>query len=190
MLSDDQFAILNAIYLKKMATAATVAEITGLPRDRVEQHLAAASEAGQVIDMGGSGAMLLEDGTAAVLAYYRQTYAPVRALPKVVAWYEAFESINAKFIAQVTAWQQSEGEERAERKLLQTAEKLASDIIALQQHVPRYAGYVKRFANSMDRVDRGQREFVCNPTIDSVHNIWFEFHEDILAVLGRPRDTT
>jgi predicted Rossmann fold nucleotide-binding protein DprA/Smf involved in DNA uptake len=190
MLDDDDFAILNAIYLKKMATAATVAEITGLPRDRVEQRLAAAAEAGQVIDMGGSGAMLLEDGTTAVLAYYRDTYAAVRAIAEVVAWYEAFEVVNAKFIAQVTAWQHSEGDERAERKLLQTAEKLARDIRALEKHVPRYATYVKRFTDSMDRVDRGQHEFVCNPTIDSVHNIWFEFHEDILAVLGRPRDTT
>jgi hypothetical protein len=42
----------------------------------------------------------------------------------------------------------------------------------------------------MDLVDQGRREFVCKPTLDSVHNIWFEFHEDILAVLGRPRDTT
>ena len=36
----------------------------------------------------------------------------------------------------------------------------------------------------------GLREYVCKPTIDFVHNIWFEFHEDFLAVLGRPRDMT
>jgi hypothetical protein len=24
--------------------------------------------------------------------------------------------------------------------------------------------------------------------VDSIHNIWFEFHEDILTLLGRPRD--
>src|SRR6478672_11898080 len=35
------------------------------------------------------------------------------------------------------------------------------------------------------RIDEGEKEFVCTPTIDSVHNIWFEFHEDILSVIGR-----
>ena len=190
MLDDDDFAILNAIYLKKMAAAAVVSEVTGLPLEQVERRLAQAAEAAQVIGMAGSGAMLLEDGTSAVLAYYRDRYAAVRARPEVLAWYETFEVINARFIAQVTAWQQTEGEERAERKLLQTAEKLSRDIASLQTHVPRYAGYVKRFAASMARVDGGERDYVCNPTLDSVHNIWFEFHEDILAVLGRPRDTT
>lgn len=189
-MHDDDFAILNAIYLKKMAGAALLADVTGLTRDDVEARLAAAAEAGLVIDMGTGGAMLLEDGTGAVLAYYRDTYAPLRALPELTAWYETFEAINARFIAQVTAWQQSEGDERAERKLLQTAERLARDIAALVPHVPRYAAYVKRFGAAMDRVDRGEHAYVCNPSLDSIHNIWFEFHEDILAVLGRPRDTT
>lgn len=190
MLDDDDFAVLNAIYLKKMAPAATVAEIAGLPRERVEERLAAAAEAGRVVDLGSGGVMLLEDGTAAVLAFYRERYADLRTQPALLAWYEAFEVINAKFIAQVSAWQQNEGDERSERRLLQSAERLVRDIGALEPQLPRYAGYVRRFATSMDRVDRGEREFVCNPTLDSVHNIWFEFHEDILAVLGRPRDTT
>jgi hypothetical protein len=38
-------------------------------------------------------------------------------------------------------------------------------------------------------VDAGDASFVVTPTKDSVHNVWFEFHEDILSVLGRPRDT-
>lgn len=189
MLADDDFAILNAIYLKKMATAATVAEVTGLPREQVEERLAAAAEAGQVIDLG-TGTMLMEGGTAAVLAYYRERYAEVRAQPEVVAWYQAFEVINGKFIGQVTEWQQSEGDERIERRLLQTAERLCRDIGVLVPRIPRYAAYATRFERAMERVDHGLREFVCKPTVDSVHNIWFEFHEDILAVLGRPRDTT
>jgi len=190
MLADDDFAILNAIYLKKMATGATVAEVTGLGKAEVEERLAAAAAAGQAIDMGATGAMLLDDGTAAVLAYYRDRYAPVRLVPEVLGWYEAFEGINTKFIGQVTEWQQSEGDARIERRLLQTVERLVRDLSALVSRIPRYAAYARRFERAMDRVDQGLREYVCSPTVDSVHNIWFEFHEDILAVLGRPRDTT
>ncbi len=90
----------------------------------------------------------------------------------------------------MTEWQQTEGDERVERRLLQAAERLVKDIGQWVPRIPRYAAYARRFEHSMDRVDQGQRDFVCKPTIDSVHNIWFEFHEDILAVLGRPRDTT
>ncbi len=189
MLTDDEFAVLNGIYLKKMASAATLAEITGLAEARIEECLEAAVGRGQVLGIS-SDFMLQEGGAADVLEYYRTTYAPVRAEPAVAAWYAAFEALNARFIAQVTEWQKSEGDDRSERRILQTAERLARDLGALQTTVPRYGNYVERLARASDRVDQGQHEFVCKPTIDSVHNIWFEFHEDILAVLGRPRDTT
>ena len=189
MLSDSDFIILNAIYLKKMVDARGIADATGLPLDSVGERLAAAAAEGWVISMP-EGAMLLAGGTERVLAYYRETYAGVRTDPAVVQWYEHFETLNTRFIGLVTEWQQTEGDERIERRLLQAAEKLATDIGQLAPKIARYDAYVRRFERSMDRVDQGQREFVCKPTIDSVHNIWFEFHEDILAVLGRPRDTT
>jgi hypothetical protein len=189
MLSDNEFAVLNAIYLKKMATAATISEMTSLPTDEVGAQMAQAQQKEQVLALP-DGAMLLPDGTQAVLDYYHRKYADIRVEPRIVQWYEAFETLNSRFIAAVTDWQSSEGDERVERKLLQCAERLAKDIGALVPQMPRYAEYVRRLERSMDRVDQGQRDYVCKPTIDSVHNIWFEFHEDILAVLGRPRDTT
>lgn len=189
MLSDDDFAILNALYLKKMATVAMLAEVTGLDADTVAGRVAEQASAGRVLEMP-TGAMLLEDGTQAVLDTYREAYAAVRGRPEVQAWYAAFETINTRFIAQVTEWQQSGGDERAERRLLQTAGRLARDLQALLPLVPRYAGVIARLERGIGRVDQGEHDYVCKPTIDSVHNVWFEFHEDILAVLGRPRDTT
>jgi hypothetical protein len=189
MLSDTDFVILNAIYLKKMAAADTIADVTALPPQAVSECLAAAAQAGWILAMPG-GAMLLDGGIEEVLATYRDAYAGVRADPAVVTWYEHFETINARFIALVSEWQQTEGDERVERRLLQTAERLTRNIGQLLPQIPRYGNYVRRLQRSMDLVDQGQRDHVCKPTIDSVHNIWFEFHEDILAVLGRPRDTT
>lgn len=189
MLSDTDFATLNAIYLKKMATASTIREVTGLAPDVVGRHLAAAEEAGWIMNLP-SGAMLVTEGMEQVLAYYRATYAGVRTDAALLKWYESFEGLNVRFIGQVTEWQQTEGDERVERRLLQSAQKLARDLAQLIPQIPRYATYVRRIERAMDKVDQGERDFVCKPTIDSVHNIWFEFHEDILAVLGRPRDTT
>jgi hypothetical protein len=189
MLPDNDFIVLNAVYLKKMADAAAIAEITALPSDSVTASLDAAAQAGWVFAMP-TGAMLMQGGTDQVLDYYAKAYSATRADPALLAWYEGFEIINTRFIGLVTEWQKTEGDERVERRLLQTAERLTRDITTLVPRIPRYASYVRRFERSMDLVDQGQRDFVCKPTLDSVHNIWFEFHEDILAVLGRPRDTT
>jgi hypothetical protein len=189
MLSDADFVTLNAIYLKKMAVAQTIAQVNDLPLEVVSERLAAATDAGWIMDLP-TGAMLLTDGTEQVLSYYHETYANMRADPSLLKWYEGFEVLNERFIGLVTEWQKTEGDERVERRLLQAAGKLAKDIGQLVPQIPRYASYTRRFEHSMDLVDQGQRDFVCKPTLDSVHNIWFEFHEDILAVLGRPRDTT
>lgn len=189
MVSDNQFAVLNAIYLKKMANAASISEMTSLPVEEVSRILTQAENESFVMLLP-DGAMLLDGGTRAVLDYYRETYAGVRADAAAVQWYEDFETINRRFIGCVTDWQKTDGDEKVQRKLLQCAERLMKDIGQLVAQVPRYAHYIRRFERSMDLVDQGQRDYVCKPTIDSVHNIWFEFHEDILAVLGRPRDTT
>ena len=189
MLAEADFIALNAVYLKKMAIAATVVESTWLPHDAVVSTFAAAADKGWIMDMP-SGAMLLDEGIAEVLGYYRETYAGVRADPAAARWYANFELLNTRFIAAVSEWQKTEGDARIERRLLQIAEKLAKDIRQLVEQVPRYVSYPLRLERSMDKVDAGNRDFVCKPTVDSVHNIWFEFHEDILAVLGRPRDTT
>src|ERR1700685_2725386 len=74
MIQDDDFATLNAIYLKKMATAEMIAEITGLATGVVQDRLDAAEAFGWIVQMP-SGAMLLEDGTRAVLETYRDGYA-------------------------------------------------------------------------------------------------------------------
>ena len=47
--------------------------------------------------------------------------------------------------------------------------------------------YGERFEVAMRGADSGQRDLISSPMHDSVHNIWFEFHEDLLRTLGRER---
>ena len=75
-----------------------------------------------------------------------------------------------------------------ETKVVKTVERLIKSLRDLASEIPRYQAYARRFADGVAAIDRGAVEFVCNPTIDSVHTVWFDFHEDILSVLGRPRD--
>ena len=104
------------------------------------------------------------------------------------AWYVRFEALNDQFIKAVSDWQKNDHDAKAEAKILKIAERLIKAIREITPIIPRYENYVRRFTDGIARVDRGERDYVCGPTIDSVHTIWFEFHEDILSVLGRPRD--
>jgi hypothetical protein len=188
MIGDDAFLILNSIYLRKMASPAHISSATGLAPDAVQASLARFAAAEQILDLAGQ-VLLQPEGTAAVLAYYRETYGPLRAGDGLAAWYGRFEDLNAQFIKLISEWQKSDGDERMQGRAIRVVERLTKALREIEPAIPRYAGYVRRFEASVGLVDQGKRQFMCDPTVDCVHNIWFEFHEDILAVLGRPRDT-
>lgn len=188
LVDDPSFEVLNAIYLHKMATPIHIADVTGLPLDHVSAVLKDQADAAAVLDLEGSF-LLLEEGTARVLAFYRERYAPLRSDGEIIGWYEKFESgLNRQFIKAVSDWQTSDGDARAQDKMARLVERMIRHLDAAIPKVPRYDRYAKRFERAMARADRGEKDFVCKPTVDSMHNIWFEFHEDILAVVGRPRD--
>jgi len=187
MADEQTFLVLNAVYLKKLATAADVSNITGIPLDTVERVLSDAVERTWSLGMGGQY-LLAPGGTQAVLEHYQEAYGALRANPDLNAWYDRFEAINAQFIKHVSEWQAS-GDERAQSRLMRTVERLIKSLGEITPVLPRYEGYVRRLEQGLALVDQGQIDYVAKPTIDSIHNIWFEFHEDILSVLGRPRDT-
>lgn len=188
MLDEDAFLALNALYLKKMATTGDLAEISGLPCNQVQAMVGSFVERGWLLDMGGD-LVIQTDGMAQVQDYYRETYSSLSQREDMRKWYARFQQINTQFIKHVTDWQQTEGDSKVQDRVITTVERLVKLIGEIEQLVPRYTGYIRRFERSSSAVDQGNRDFVCTPTVDSLHNIWFEFHEDFLAVLDRPRDT-
>ncbi|HEY0179305.1 MAG TPA: hypothetical protein VGC30_06710 [Dokdonella sp.] len=185
---ETRFEILNAIYLRKMAPAAHVADVVGRPLAEVERVLAEEEAAGALLGM--EGAYLLQPaGMAEVVEFYRETYAPLREQGEIVAWYERFEStLNQQFIKAVSDWQTSGGDDRARDRMTRLVERMIRSLGQITAAIPRYARYAERFERAMAKADQGQTDYVCKPTVDSMHNVWFEFHEDVLAVMGRPRD--
>jgi hypothetical protein len=188
LLGDEPFLVLNAIYLRKMASPEHVALVTGLDAGRARTALGIAQAEGLTVDLGGQ-AMLSDAGRERVLAYYRETYAGVRSGATLGAWYDRFETLNGQFIKLVTEWQKSDGDERVQERLVRLVERQISSLRELAKIVPRYENYAVRFERGLSKIDSGGRDYVCKPTLDSVHNVWFEFHEDILALMGKPRET-
>ncbi len=189
MIDDTEFAVLNALHLKRMATVADVAAITGLSTTTAESVVDRASFDGLVAPTP-AGVMLMPEGTEAVLAYYNERYGEHRGDPALERWYERFEELNTGFIAEISEWQKSGHDANVLERAIRFVERLTRMIEDLVPDIHRYQRYVERFNQSIELVDAGETDYVTKPTKDSLHNIWFEFHEDILSVLGRPRDTT
>jgi hypothetical protein len=188
------FLVLNALYLRKIADANTLAECSGCSGQEVRSALEASVASGLVLGLG-TQYVLTDEGRQAVLDYYDYAYRATRLDPAVQAWYARFEGVNERFLQLVSAWQvggggpQGERQERIYDRLARLVDRHATELEQASAWLPRYRHYAERFRRALERVDAGKVEYVSSPTVDSLHNIWFEFHEDILALLGRPRET-
>lgn len=185
-MDDVSFEVLNTVYLRKIATADHVAVVVLRGADEVKATLAKQAEEGLVEDLGGQF-MLSEDGTKAVLAGYEDRYAALRGNEEVETWYQRFETLNSQFLTAISSWQTSGEDEGVLDKLLKLINRQIRALDNISSTIPRYAKYSQRFSKSLGLVEDGAKEYVASLSVDSLHNIWFEFHEDILTLIGRPR---
>jgi hypothetical protein len=187
MLDDGAFSVLNALFLKKMASRGALAAISGLPLDEVRSMVSGFVERDWVLDMEDD-LLIQPDGMAEVQGYYLETYSELAQRAEMPQWHARFEPINKQFIKLVTDWQQTEGDPKVQDRVIATVERLVKLIGEIAQLVPRYESYVRRFERAVTSVDQGNTDFVCDPTLDSLHTIWFEFHEDFLMIQGKERE--
>lgn len=187
-MTDDEFLVLNSVYLRKIATAAVVAECSALSAGVIATSLEAAAERGDAFDVGEGQYMLSDEGTQAVLTEYSSRYGDLRAGGEIEEWYQKFEVLNGQFLKAISAWQENSSDDSALDRLLRLVSRQVKALGTITGTVDRYAIYRDRFERALQRVDEGKQEFVVSPSVDSIHNIWFEFHEDVLTLLGRPRD--
>lgn len=199
-LAKPDYDVLNVVALKKMATAPTVAQVTGHDQAAVERVLGALADRGLVVVTGGA-ALPTDDAEPALSAAADDHYAGVRADDAVGELVEKFETVNSQFLTAMSSWQQvdvggrkvtnthadSAYDEKVIGRLEKLTQRLNPLLDALAAHDPRFGVYRRRFDAAMAGVDAGRHGLVASPTEDSVHNIWFEFHEDLLRTLGRER---
>jgi hypothetical protein len=195
-----EFEVLNVMVLKGMCGTGTVADVLGTPEAAVEETVAALERGGLI---GRADDLLLPTDAAepALVAFAADAYRDLRSGPESDKLHERFERINAQLLQTMAAWQQidvgghkvandhsdRDYDEKIITKAAQLVARLKRITGALGEHDPRFLRYGERFDAALDRVDRGQREYLSSPGLESVHNIWFEFHEDLLRSLGKAR---
>lgn len=199
-LAKSDYDVLNVVALKKMAGAPTVAQVTGHDAETVERVLGDLADRGLVVVAGGA-ALPTDDAEPTLAAAAGDHYAEVRADGAVGELVERFETVNAQFLTAMSSWQQVDVGGRKvtndhtdaayDEKVIGRIEKLIARLNplfdALSAHDGRFTVYPQRFDAAMGAIDAGRHELVSSPTEDSVHTIWFEFHEDLLRTLGRER---
>jgi hypothetical protein len=195
-----EFEVLNVIVLKGMCRTGTVADVLGASEAAVEGTVAAL-EQGDMIGRADDILLPTDAAEPALVAFAADAYEDLRSGPESVGLHERFERINRQFLQTMAAWQQidvgghSVANDHSDRdydeKVINRAAKLVERVKriagALGGHDPRFLRYAERFDSALDRVDRGDRDYLSSPELDSVHNIWFEFHEDLLRCLGETR---
>ncbi|MFT4234667.1 MAG: hypothetical protein QM607_06685 [Microbacterium sp.] len=198
--TDSEYVVLNAVCLKKMATSEQIADATDLDEASIIEALTGLEGSGALVIVGD--AALPGDDAALLLAQAaEQRYADARIDPEVTKMAERFEAVNSQFLQTISGWQQIEvggkkvtndhSDADYDGKILDRIDKQVSRlerlIETLQDHDARFGAYVRRFRTASDAVARGDIDLVSSPMRDSIHNVWFEFHEDLLRTLGRER---
>lgn len=200
LLDKDLYDALNAVALKKMSSVAGVADTTTLDVDAAQAAMNALAERNLIV-LVGDNALPTDDSAQALVDSASVIYAEVREDPAVLAVADKFEDVNSRFLKSMSAWQQVEVAGRKiandhtdadyDNKIISQIDRLVSRLSGLLETLgerdPRFRIYVDRFRSSLDKVDAGDIGYVSDPTRDSVHNVWFEFHEDLLRTLGRKR---
>jgi pyruvate,orthophosphate dikinase len=136
-----------------------------------------------------AGWMLTEAGTArhgALLARERAGL-DLAALTPI---YERFLAANGPFKELNIAWPAADTDTRwgLIGKLTDLVRRVEPALRRTSEILPRFGGYAPRLQAALDRVERGEFDWVAAPQVDSVHTVWMELHEDFLQTMGRSRE--
>lgn len=199
-IDKQQYDVLNVVALKKLAPVSAVAVSTRLEEAEVTSAFSSLAQADLLVVVGGS-AMPTDDAAQVLDQHAADFYANVRTDPEVLALVERFDQVNDAFLTTMSSWQQVKvGDRRVandhtdedyDAKVIDQLDRLVARLGPLIEAFvgfdARFSTYRERFDQALEKVDQGATEYVSSPTVESVHNVWFEFHEDLLRTLGRER---
>jgi len=115
--------------------------------------------------------------------------------------YERFAPLNTDFKTLVTDWQMRSIDGKLTRNdhtdkaydaaVLGRLPDLHARTIALiddiAAHASRIGGYRRRISDALAKLEAGDHRYLTAPDRDSYHTPWFEFHQDLINLLGLTR---
>ena len=104
--------------------------------------------------------------------------------------YEAFMVVDVRVKAAIADWQLASTDMvRLVRgtALCDVGVEAGAAADRLAALVPRYVPYARRLAAALAALRAGDGRYAASPWVDSLHQVWFELHQDLLLTLGRER---
>jgi hypothetical protein len=203
--SSPELLVLHGVRVKGMTDVAAVAQQYSLDHQLVHELLLDYEAMGWIsrvrfadVDGWALTARGRAENERRLAAELNQT----GARSAVVTAHQVFVDLNSHFLTTVTHWQirptatdplaaNDHTDGRWDERVIDDLRGLQAGLRPVNEQLAaaleRFAGYSERYSAALDRVDRGERAWVAQPTIDSCHTVWMELHEDLLATLGLER---
>jgi hypothetical protein len=199
-MNAEQHLVLHGLAIKKYAGSEAIAELIGLPAERVSRIIQDGVVRGTVIDVGGKFSVA-PAARVSLQANYSRFYGALRANEVFRAAYLRFEKINIDLKALITDWQtlkiggrivpndhsDSAYDDRILERLAKLNEGAQRIVAALAKELPRMATYGGKLEAALEKAESGEVKWVSDAKIDSYHTVWFELHEDLLCLMGEQR---
>lgn len=188
--------VLHAVAIKGLATPEAVAKIAGTSPGLTELALHDLRDRGFLRFLPSRGLWrTTELGSAGRTERLRKLVAPIDGELRAV--YDDFLPLNVQVKELCTDWQSailgagdhaSSGEVPALLDQFAGLNARAHPVIArMSAHLPRLAGYSTRLDTAARAVFAGDASMLTGVMRDSYHDIWMEFHEDLVQLLAIDR---
>ncbi len=138
---------------------------------------------------GDSGRLSLTVAGGAALAAAMVSATESVGLAEIEVVYRDVLVVNREFLTAVSAWQSASASTTGEGPIDvfgALVDRIGPVLTSLSSSMPRFAGYRPRFARALGRA-ADRPSWLDSPAVDSVHTVWFELHEHLLATVGRSR---
>jgi pyruvate, orthophosphate dikinase len=192
-------AVVTLLAIKGFGKGEALAEALDLPEREIEAALTELI-AGGLAESTRVGARLSAKGKAQAAEALERRRATIDH-HRLEAEYERFIPLNSGFKQLVTDWQMRQIGGKAVRndhsdkvyddsviaRLPPLHEATATLIADVSAHVPTIEAYERRLANALIKFRAGDHRYFTAPDRDSYHTVWFEFHQDMIGLLGTTR---
>ncbi|WP_369201064.1 AMP-binding protein [Streptomyces sp. PU-14G] len=192
----EELRVLQAVRIKGRPTAPEIAAASAVAGTALERVLRTSADAGLCTAAHGRHTL-----TPAGREHLRRLVAQERAgldRAALARAYEDFGTHNTALKRLITDWQLVGGTTVNDHsdaaydadvigRLAHLHEEFSGPLARLVLLAPRLAHYPGRLARALARIQAGDHSWLARPLVDSYHTVWFELHEDLLALTGRER---
>jgi hypothetical protein len=178
MQLEPEFETLHLVRIRSLAPVETLGDVSGL----VESGLITVTPRGCLLTPAGF------ERHEELLVQWRETIDGT----VLATTYERFLVVNQPVKDLCSRWQVEGKEEEAlfmmVEDLAEILDRAGSGLRRAAEVVPRFGTYPPRLREALEAAREGDSRFITDPRVDSIHNVWFECHEDYLLSLGRDRE--